>query len=117
MKKLLVSAAALLAVPGAAQAAPPNPFGHACVPQNGVLFCPTVSDAQRVPSFDGVPLDVDVTLPPTGDGPFPTIVLLHGYPGDKTSLEAETAEGRQAGGTPPFLYHYNNVFYALRGYA
>ena len=46
-----------------AQAAPPNPFGHACAPQNGVLFCPTATDAQRVPSFDGVPLDVDVTLP------------------------------------------------------
>ena len=34
-------------------------------------FCPTARDAQRVPSFDGVPLDVDLTLPALGDGPFP----------------------------------------------
>src|ERR1700693_6316489 len=48
-------------------------FGHACSAQNGVRFCPTATLAQRVPSFDGVPLDVDVTLPPKGIGPFPTI--------------------------------------------
>src|SRR5918999_6231625 len=112
MKKLLVSAAALLAVPGAAQAAPPNPFGHACVPQNGVLFCPTVSDAQRVPSFDGVPLDVDVTLPPSGDGPFPAIVMMHGYGGNKGAFQTSSPEGN--GGSS---YRYNNVWYASRGYA
>ena len=72
MKKLLalIPALALLA-PAAAEAAPPNPFGHACTPQNGVLFCPTANDAQRVPSWDGVPLDVDVTLPPTRRRPVP----------------------------------------------
>jgi len=31
--------------------------------------------AQRVPSFDRVPLDVDVTLPATGSGPFPVIAI------------------------------------------
>ena len=41
-------------------AAPPAPFGHACQPHDGALFCPTADDASRVPSFDGVPLDVDV---------------------------------------------------------
>jgi pimeloyl-ACP methyl ester carboxylesterase len=112
MKKLLVAAAALLAVPGAAHAAPPNPFGHACTPQNGVLFCPTASDAERVPSFDGVPMDVDVTLPPSGDGPFPTIVLMHGWGGNKRSFEATATEGN--GGTS---YHYNNVYFAQQGYA
>ena len=83
---LALAVAGLLAP--AAHAAPPNPFGHACAPQNGVLFCPTALDAQRVPSFDGVPLDVDVTLPPTGDGPFPTIVMMHGYGGNKKAFEA-----------------------------
>ena len=39
------------------------PFGHACEPRNGVLFCPTRTLADRVPSFDSTPLDVDVTLP------------------------------------------------------
>ena len=50
------------------------------------MFCPTAIDAQRVPSFDGVPLDVDVTLPPSGDGPFPTIVMMHGWGGNKARL-------------------------------
>ncbi len=70
MKSRLAIATALaaLAAPAAAQAAPPAPFGHVCLPQNGVLYCPTASDAQRVPSFDGVPLDVDVTLPPRATG-------------------------------------------------
>jgi pimeloyl-ACP methyl ester carboxylesterase len=112
VKKLLVTAAALLAVPGAAQAAPPNPFGHACTPQNGVLFCPTASDAERVPSFDGVPMDVDVTLPASGDGPFPTIVMMHGWGGNKRSFQATSPEGGGGSG-----YHYNNVHFAQQGYA
>jgi predicted acyl esterase len=112
MKKLLIAAAALMAVPGAAQAAPPNPFGHACTPQNGVLFCPTATDAQRVPSFDGVPMDVDVTLPPSGDGPFPAIVMLHSWAGSKGTFEAATPEGNGGSG-----YHYNNVYFAQQGYA
>ena len=100
------------AVPGSAAAAPANPFGHVCSPQNGVLFCPTAADAQRVPSFDGVPLDVDVTLPATGDGPFPAIVMLHGYGNDKRDFESATAGGN--GGT---AYRYNNNYYAKQGYA
>jgi hypothetical protein len=113
MKKLLalIPALALLA-PMAAEAAPPNPFGHACTPQNGVLFCPTADDSQRVPSWDGVPLDVDVTLPSTGDGPFPTIVMLHGWGGNKRSAESATPEG--TGGAN---YHYNNTYFAQQGYA
>jgi fermentation-respiration switch protein FrsA (DUF1100 family) len=108
MKRLAPLALVLvvLLAPASADAAPPNPFGHACTPQNGVLFCATASDAERVPSFDGVPLDVDVTLPPTGDGPFPAIVMMHGWAGSKTSFERTSPEGG-----------YNNVYYAQRGYA
>src|SRR4051812_25538498 len=98
-------AAALLAVAPAAGAAP-TPFGHACTDQDGVRFCPTSDLSQRVKSWDGVPLDVDVTLPATGDGPFPTILLLHGLGGTKTSFEG-------TGGEPK----YNNVFFAKQGYA
>jgi hypothetical protein len=102
---LAATAAALWAAP-VAGAAPPLPFGHACVPQDGVLFCPTASDADRVTSWDGVPLDVDVTLPATGDGPFPTIVMMHGWGGTKTTFETHSPDGS-----------YNNVYYASRGYA
>ena len=105
-RSLLLAAGLLSLVPAASQAAPPNPFGHACVPQDGVLFCPTAGDPQRVPSFDGVPLDVDVTLPPAGDGPFPTLVMMHGYGGNKGAFESNSTAGT-----------YNNVFFAQRGIA
>ena len=102
---------AILAAPSLA-AAEPAPFGHTCTAENGVRFCPAASLAQRVPSFDGVPLDVDVTLPPTGAGPYPTIVMLHGWGGDKASFEATSAAGD---GNETF--DYNNIYYAQHGYA
>lgn len=106
-------AALALAAPATASAAQaPRPFGHACHAQNGVRFCPTTSRAQRVPTFDGVPLDADVTLPAHGSGPFPTIVMLHGFGGSKTDFESSTPAGK---GTT--TYHYNNTFYAQQGYA
>jgi pimeloyl-ACP methyl ester carboxylesterase len=100
--------AALLALAPAspASAADPTPFGHACTPQNGVRFCPTTDLASRPTSFDGTPLDIDVTLPPTGDGPFPTILLLHGLGGDKTSFESAGADAA-----------YTNWAFAQKGYA
>jgi fermentation-respiration switch protein FrsA (DUF1100 family) len=105
-------AVALLTAPGAAAAAEVAPFGHACKAQDGVRFCPAETLAQRVPSFDGVPLDVDVTLPPSGEGPFPTIVMLHGWGGNKTAFESSTPAGD---GNETF--DYNNVYYAQHGYA
>jgi predicted acyl esterase len=101
---LSIAFAAALAPP-AATAAPPAPFGHACQPKDGALFCPTADDAARVPSFDGVPLDVDVWLPPTGNGPFPTIVMLHGFGQSKTAFENPGPAG------------YNGAFFARQGYA
>jgi hypothetical protein len=99
--------AAVLAAPASA-AAEPTPFGHACTPSNGVRFCPTVELADRVPSWDGTPIDVDVTLPPEGDGPFPTIVLEHGFPGSKNSMLA-TDPAKDGG--------YNNLAFAQNGWA
>ena len=104
LSALTVLSALALASPAAA--APPLPFGHTCAPLDGALACPTASDAARVPSFDGVPLDVDVLLPPTGDGPFPTIAMLHGFAGSKADPEA----GGPASTT-------NAAFYARNGYA
>lgn len=109
--------ATLLCALGAssAQAKPagtPPPFGHACTAQNGVRFCPTTELEQRVPSFDGVPLDVDVTLPATGSGPFPTIVMMHGWGGNKTNFESSTPAG-----DGNETYDYNNVYYAQHGFA
>jgi pimeloyl-ACP methyl ester carboxylesterase len=108
----LAACALALALPAVAGASPDAPFGHACTAQNGVRFCPTATDEQRVASFDGVPIDVDVTLPATGAGPFPTIVMLHGFPGTKESFEATTREGKDA-----HTYHWNSNYYATEGYA
>jgi predicted acyl esterase len=102
---LLLCAALLTVLAPAATAAPPLPFGHACQPRDGALFCPTADDASRVASFDGVPIDVDVWLPATGNGPFPTIVMAHGFGGSKTDFENPGPAG------------YNGAFFARQGYA
>jgi predicted acyl esterase len=106
------------AAPAAASAA--APFGHPCaVIEAGVRFCPTADLPSRVPSWDGTPLDVDVTLPEKGNGPFPTIVMLHGFGGSKTDFETTSAAGPapDVAGNGSTIYRYNNVFYARRGYA
>jgi hypothetical protein len=101
-----VVAGVLLALASSAGAsAAPAPFGHACVAQLGVRFCPTTDLGSRVASFDGTPIDVDVTLPATGDGPFPTVLLLHGLGQDKTAFQG-TANRR-----------YSNWAFAQQGYA
>ena len=90
----------------------PAPFGHACTAQDGVRFCPTVGLEERVPSFDGVPIDADVTLPASGSGPFPTIVMLHGWGGSKAAFESSSPAGD---GNETF--DYNNVYFAQHGFA
>jgi fermentation-respiration switch protein FrsA (DUF1100 family) len=96
-----------------------TPFGHQCTMQaDGVRFCPTTDGSagqtlDGVPSFDGVPLDVDVTLPPAGaSSPYPTIVMLHGYGGEKTDFEASDPAGDGSN-----TFHYNNDYFARQGYA
>src|SRR5947209_15568607 len=94
--RLVLCVAVVLATASSAAAAAggPQPFGHTCtLESSGVRFCPTPaptsSSDQRVRAWDRAPLQVDVTLPPTGDGPWPTIVMLPGYGGsDGVSWEA-----------------------------
>src|SRR3954452_15656386 len=100
-------AAALLAGLAPAAHADLTPFGHSCAAQNNVRFCPTGDLASRPLSFDGTPIDVDVTLPAEGNGPFPTILLLHGLGQNKTSFEQ--LNGGEAS--------YNSWFFAQHGYA
>jgi predicted acyl esterase len=76
----LLVALACAALPAAAQAEP-APYGLTCAPQDGVRIC--AAGNTRTPTFDGTPLDVDVTLPASGDGPFPTVVIGHGWGGSK----------------------------------
>ena len=59
-------------------------------PTDGVRECGTGSSSgdtvrSTAPSWDGTPIDVNVAFPPTseGDGPFPLIIVGHGYGGEK----------------------------------
>ncbi|HEX2086736.1 MAG TPA: CocE/NonD family hydrolase [Solirubrobacteraceae bacterium] len=99
--RLLAAATVVAALAPAAAHAEPRPFDHRCVPRDGVRWCPTDALERRVPSFDGTPIDVDVTLPPSGDGPFPTLLLLHGLGGTKTSFLSPT-EGNAGYDAPSF---------------
>ncbi len=77
----MLVAALALGVPAAAQAAA-SPLGLSCAEQEGVRFC----QGAKVKTFDGVPLDVDVALPATGDANLPLVVQLHGWGGKKSGL-------------------------------
>ena len=117
MRVFLIAAVAVLW--SAAPASAATPLGIPCKDQNGVRFCQGDGSTQRVPSWDGVPLDVDVTLPPAsaGDGPFPTIAMLHGYGGNKGDFEFANPEGDPESSAPGRLYHWNNTWFAQHGYA
>jgi len=102
------------AITSPATATTPSPLGLTCRATDGVRFC----TGDKVPSWDGTPLDADVTLPPTGNGPWPTIVLLHGLGGDKTGLQPNVPQtSTLAPRILPLTEHYNNIYYAKRGYA
>jgi hypothetical protein len=76
------------------------------VEPGGVQFCEGGMGA-RPESFDGVPLDVNVTLPPAAqDGPFPLVVDLHGFAQSKSANPA--VERATAG--------YVVVSYTARGF-
>ena len=71
-----------------------------------------------VPSFDGLPLSVDVTLPCDADGPLPAVVMAHGFTDDKTVWE-ETgkSDSVRSEDRPGSNTRWNNVWFASRGYA
>ena len=107
-RRVLLTALLLCgAAPAAAQAAK---FPAADCPRYGDLRICTA----QVPSFDGTPLDADLTLPagkaPSG-GAHPLIVLLHGFSGDKHDWQStnDTADGKDK-------WHWNSHWFAKRGY-
>ncbi len=92
-----------------------KPFGKlTCSPFKGVIFCPggvTKYYDRRVPSFDKVPLDADLTLPSTNGGPFNLIVMLHGLGGTKTDYEISPNQASPPAGST------TNVGLAKLGFA
>lgn len=108
MRALAGAITLLLAAPALALGAAPKPFGRDCAPHAGVRLCADTDLTERVPTFDGTPIDVDVTLPPTGDGPFPTLLLLHGLSSNKGEMETNNPDGGN---------RLTNVWFAQQGYA
>lgn len=111
-----VAAAATLGASGQAPAPGPDPAcplgmtgtPHAA-PAGGVAY--TVCTG-RVASFDGTPLDTDLTLPDSAQGALPLIVMLHGWGLSKTDFEASGLAGN---GTS--TWHWNNAWFAAHGFA
>jgi predicted acyl esterase len=94
--------------PAASAATPITTYLNACPTYPGdVRTC-----SGQVPSFDGSPLDVDVTLPSNGGGAkHPLIVMLHGFGNSKHEWESTTAEGDDGD-----KYHWNTKWFADHGY-
>jgi len=66
----------------------------------------------KIPSFDAVPLDVDLTVPQGPVMPRPLVVMMHGWGGSKTDWESATVHSSNADKDG-----YNNVAFVARGYA
>lgn len=119
-RRMLVAAAAValaMTAAGTARAATTPPAGCPLgmsgtaepAPAGGTAYtlCTGV-----VASFDGTPLDTDLTLPAGASGPLPLMVMLHGWGNSKTEFEATSLAGN---GTN--TWHWNNVWFAAHGFA
>ena len=97
----IAAGAAMFVVPSAAQAEITQVFTDTTspvtctvqdAPNAGVRYCTQQSPAtfSTVPTFDGVPIDVNVAFPPEPesgpDGPYPVVMMFHGYAGSKLGL-------------------------------
>lgn len=113
MAAVAIGAAGAIAAPAHANASVACPSGLSAsahvVPDGGVPF--TVCSG-LVPSFDGTPLDTDVSIPDSATGALPLMVMLHGWGNSKTEWESTTLAGN---GTDS--YDWNNAWFAAHGWA
>jgi hypothetical protein len=84
----------------------PAPLNLPCAAYSTDTIC-----SGEVRSFDGSPLDVDVTLPATGTSKHPLMVMFHGFGSNKHEWESTTDAGD--GGDK---YHWNSHWFAEHGY-
>jgi hypothetical protein len=117
----LLALALLLALAGAAGAQAKNrpTLAQLAAVKLG-LSCSKVTTSDKVsyekcsgeiPSFDGLGLDTDVSIPLGVSAPRQTLVMLHGWSQDKTYWEAATKAGDGAD-----TWHWNNVWFASKGW-
>ena len=115
---LLAVVASGLASGAQADAAPPtlaqlaaSRLGLTCskvTTSDGVTY---MKCSGKIPSFDGIGLDTDLSIPLDATRPRQTLVMLHGWSQDKTFWEADTAAGDGAG-----TWHWNNVWFVSQGW-
>jgi predicted acyl esterase len=102
---------ALLIGPAVARA-DVKPFGTLdCAPLDGVRFCEGSASPptdKRIKTWDGVPLDVNVALPASGETNLPLVVILHGWGGAKS--------GKNSDGHIPELASWASRGYAVLSY-
>src|SRR5436305_4558158 len=95
----LALAAALLALPAAAHAGPLDGLNGSCHPETSAPPNPVPYRicSAKVPSFDGTPLDVTVTLPAKvkRHQRLPLIVFLHGLLSSKAEYLSNTLGGAE----------------------
>lgn len=106
-----VTGAVSPALAAGANAAPAGgPLNLPCAVQDvgGDTIC-----SGEVPSFDGSPLDVDVTEPTNNAGGqrHPLMVMFHGFGNNKHEWESTTDDGDGAD-----KYHWNSHWFAEHGY-
>lgn len=109
--------AAALVLPAAtvthADDAPPScPLGLTpsarVAPEGGKPF---VICSGRVPSFDGTPLDVDLSVPAGARGRIPLMVMMHGWGSSKSAYQSTTLAGNDRN-----TWHWNSAWFASKGY-
>ena len=108
-----------------AAAGPLEPLARSCQVQRSLDPPPAHAVAYRicsakVPSFDGTLLDATLTLPARPPrGPLPLVVFLHGFLSSKAEYLSATREGTgpDRGADAYKTVHWNNVWFATRGYA
>src|SRR5215208_6118863 len=104
IRTVAATALALLALasPAAAQSAPFD-------------SCPAYGDQRictaEVPSFDGAPLDVDLTLPEGGGTSHPLMIFLHGFGNNKREWESLDDDGDGAD-----KLRWNSHWFASHGF-
>jgi hypothetical protein len=98
-----------VAAPRASAERIPSALGIPCSPGSGGVQKCTGSMETRVPSWDGVPLDVNLTFPPAPEpAPHPLITYLHGWGGSKEGATVDTNGLAQRG--------YAVMAYSARGF-
>jgi pimeloyl-ACP methyl ester carboxylesterase len=79
-----------------------------------VSMDPRVADSEYAPTFEGWSFEVEGSLvnaqwwQPEGKGPNPTILLLHGYPGNEKNLDL--ARVLQRAGFNVMFFHYRGTW-------